>query len=277
MSCTLMVSVVSTAQAEEPSRLEKASTEARRETEKALKAAKEKQRQASAQLRQAEIKLKRATAETKKAAEDAVAAAKGAYESAEQAVLQAEQQVKLGVTKLHEAKGEAEAKVGELKSQAETAVAEVKAEAEATQEKAARTVHVMQAKAHELVRGAVGGTSENARRQAARRLAWRELASSVERPENVPPSVREELRRNAQRVARLRRIRALATERKETALIARAETLLARESIRHDKQLAALWTAARTKQSASERLKAAAPDDELEPLEEAAEEEEEQP
>jgi hypothetical protein len=281
MSCGL---VMSTARAEEPSRLEKAAQEARAEADKALKAAKEKQRQAGAQLKQAESKLKRASAETKQAAEEALESAKEAYASAEQAVLLAEREVRLGITKLHdrahahahEAKSEAQAKVSELKAHAETAVTEAKAEAAASQEKAERTVHVIQAKAHELVREAVGGTGENARRQAARRHAWRELSSNVDRPEDVPPSVREELRRNAQRIARLRRIRSLASERRETALIARTETLLARESMRHDKKLAALWAAARAKQSAIDRLKAA-PDDELDPPEEAAEEEEEQP
>jgi hypothetical protein len=124
------------------------------------------------------------------------------------------------------------------------------------------------------MQGAVGATGENARRRHARRMAWRQLSNQVERPQDVPPSVREELRRHAQRTARLKRIRTLANEKREAALVTRADTLLAREQQRHAKKLASLWSAMHAERG-TDRVKAAE-DDDQDPAEEPSEEEEEQ-
>jgi hypothetical protein len=157
----------------------------------------------------------------------------------------------------HDVTDEAAEKVGELKSEAEAAAAKAKAEAEG---------------AHEIMRDAVGATGESALRNVQRRSTWRELAKNVDRPENVPPNVREELRRHAQRIARLRRIRALASESNQPELVARADSLIAREDARHKRKLESFWTA--RDKLARERP---TPDDDHDPPEETAEEEEEQP
>jgi hypothetical protein len=136
------------------------------------------------------------------------------------------------------------------------------------------TVRNIEAKAHQIMQTAVGATGENARRRHARRMAWRQLSNQVERPQDVPPSVREELRRHAQRLARLQRIRALANEKKEPALVARADALIAREEQRHTTKLEVLWSAMHAQRGTS-RAKPAEEEDQ-DPGEEQAEEEEEQ-
>lgn len=250
MLLALTMSAVSAGAARaEESEAKKVVQKAREKADKALETAEEKTEQAIEKVKDAKDKVVRATAETKQAAEQA----------ADQVADKAEK---------------AAEKVSELTAEAEAAAEKAKTEAEVAAEEAGNTIRVMRARTHELVREAVGPTGDNARRNAVRRSAWRELARNVDHPDQVPPNVREELRRHAQRVARLRRIRTLASQRNDAALAARADVLIAREDARHKRKLETLW-AVRDKQRPS--AAAQAPEDDPDPPEETAEEEEEQP
>ncbi len=77
--------------------------------------------------------------------------------------------------------------------------------------------------------------------RAARRALWRSLGHADERPDDVPVPVRAELRKHAQRMARLQRIRTLAIGQKDQASAARTDKLFARELARHRAALAKLW------------------------------------
>ena len=61
-------------------------------------------------------------------------------------------------------------------------------------------------------------------------------------------AMRAELKRHARRVARLERIKALATEAKDTAIADRASKLLDKENARHDKWLTTAAATAQTTQ-----------------------------
>lgn len=212
---------------------------ARQRADEALDTAEQKTEQAVDKVKEAKRKVVEVAAETKQAAERAA--------------------------------DQAATKVGEIKTEAEAAAAKAKTEAEAAAHEAEGAIHMMRSRTHEIMRDAVGPTGENARRNATRRSAWRELAKNVDRPEQLPPNVREELRRHAQRIARLRRIRTLASDSKQTALVERTDALIAREEARHKRKLDTFW-AARGKQ-ARERP---TPDDDQDPPDETPEEEEEQ-
>jgi len=276
-------------------------------------AANDKLEAAQERLKAAELKLQAASAETKQAAQNAVDAAKRAVEAAgseagakaNQARSAVERLVgatgqKLGQAKdalgrakatatgeAHEARAEAHAatdkavasavdKANALKAGVEAATVEAKQEAQVAMEHADETVHRVQAVAHQVVSDAIGSTSKGARLRMARRAAWRWLAGDIDKPENLPPSVREELKRHAQRIARLQRIRVLANEKPDTALIKRADALIERENTRHQAKLQTLLAGAHAKRMTNDRIRTAA-EDEPDPAEETVEEEEEQP
>ena len=81
------------------------------------------------------------------------------------------------------------------------------------------------------------------RSQRARRIAWRGMMHRFKRPADIPPDIRNELRSHAQRLARLQRIRAVAQEKKDQAVLARADKLVALEQERHQKKMRTHWDA----------------------------------
>jgi len=260
-----------------------------RELQEAERTARQKLRDAEQQVKEAEQQLKSAAADAKQAAEKAVGDAKRALQAAKleasaagtrtiQAIraLQKEGKQSLDATletahaKAHAATDEVAGKAAEIKADVAQAAADARNEAEGAAQQAGETVRHMKGMVHQIARDAVGATGENVLRKQARRSAFRRLAGRVEQPRDVPPSVREELRRHAQRIARLRRIRFIATEQNDRESVARVDALVARENARHEKQLPQLW------ETAGKRLKGAE-DEEHDPADEAAEEEEEQP
>lgn len=265
---------VSTARAEDPK--DKSLTEQAREgAQKGVRELKEAQRSARDELKQAEQNVRDAERQLKDAAADAKEAAAKALSEAKEALERAKREVHAGA---HAATDEATGKAAELKADVAEAAVKARDKAEGAAEEAAAgamtTVRNIEAKAHQIMQTAVGATGENARRRHARRMAWRQLSNQVERPQDVPPGVREELRRHAQRLARLQRIRTLANEKKEPALVARTDALIAREEQRHTKKLAVLWSAMHA-QGGANRAKTSEEEDQ-DPREEQAEEEEEQ-
>lgn len=287
--------LVHTASAEDPK--DKSLTEQAREQaaarlrdlREAEKAAREKLREAEQKVKEAEQQLKSAAADAKHAAEKAVSDAKRALKAAEleasaagtrtmQAIraLQRDGKQNLDATletaqaKAHAATDKVAGKAAELKADVAEAAAQARDEAEGAAEQAGAEVKRVQGMVGEIARDALGASNEHALRKQARRSAWRRMSGRVERPRDVPPAVREELRRHAQRIARLRRIRLVATEQSDRDSVARVDKLVARENARHEKRLPALWDAAGARKGGGE-------DEEHDPAEEAAEDEEEQP
>jgi hypothetical protein len=281
---------VHTASAEEPK--DKSLTEQAREQgaarlrelREAEKAAREKLREAEQKVKEAEQQLKSAAADAKQAAEKAVSDAKRALQAAKleasaagTRTIQAVRALqKEGKATLETAEAKAQAttdkvagKAAELKADVVEAAAQARDEAEGAAEQAGAKVKHMQGLVGEIARDALGASNEQALRKQARRSAWRRMAGHVERPRDVPPAVREELRRHAQRIARLRRIRLVATEQSDRDSVARVDKLVARENERHEKRLPALWDAAGARKGGEA--------EEQDPAEEAAEDDEEQP
>jgi hypothetical protein len=219
-----------------------------RELREAERTARQKLREAEQQVKDAERQLKAAAADAKQAAEKAVSDAKRALQAAKleasaagtrtiQALREAQREGKQNLdttletahAKAHAATDAVAGKAAELKADVAQAAAQARNEAEGAAEQAGETVRHMQGMVHQIARDAVGATGEHVLRKQARRSAWRRFAGRVERPRDVPPAVREELRRHAQRIARLRRIRLVATEQNDRESVARVDALEARE------------------------------------------------
>lgn len=82
--------------------------------------------------------------------------------------------------------------------------------------------------------GAAKAKAADPAEREARRAKEREaLRSSIHGP--MTEAMKEELRRHARRVARIERIRALATDAKDKDATERADKLLAKENARHEK------------------------------------------
>lgn len=95
-------------------------------------------------------------------------------------------------------------------------------------------------KAREQVQSALPGSGQEARNERARyarRVAWHGLMNRVQGPSKIAPDVRQELRHHAHRMAMLRRIRALAGEKVDEAVVQRCDKLIAREEKRHQDKL----------------------------------------
>lgn len=85
-----------------------------------------------------------------------------------------------------------------------------------------------------LAKGKTDPMADRAERKNKQREAQREqLKSSLKGP--MTEAMRQELRRHAQRVARIERVKTLATEQKDKDATERADKLLAKENARHDK------------------------------------------
>lgn len=81
--------------------------------------------------------------------------------------------------------------------------------------------------------GTLKGKNDPAAREARRNTQREQLRTSIKGP--MTESMKQEIRRHAQRVARIERIKALAIEAKDKEVTERADKLLAKENARHDK------------------------------------------
>lgn len=81
--------------------------------------------------------------------------------------------------------------------------------------------------------GTLKGKNDPAAREARRNTQREKLRTSIKGP--MTESMKQEVRRHAQRVARIERIKALAIEAKDKEATERADKLLTKENARHDK------------------------------------------
>jgi hypothetical protein len=99
--------------------------------------------------------------------------------------------------------------------------------------------------AAETPQGASPGKADKAAEHAARKSAQHDAQRSELRLALHGPmdaAMKQELRRHAQRVARIERIKALALELKDKEVIERANKLLEKETARHQKWMATATT-----------------------------------
>jgi len=78
--------------------------------------------------------------------------------------------------------------------------------------------------------------------RSRRAAAWARLRrrAGVDRPSDIPPPMRAELRNHARRTARLSRVIQVALEAGDSDAVARAQALQEREDARHERRMAAL-------------------------------------
>jgi hypothetical protein len=79
--------------------------------------------------------------------------------------------------------------------------------------------------------------AERKKQREARRAEARDKAKAKWGDELKKPPVREELRRHVRRMARLARIKEIATEKKNDARVKKADELMERERARHQKRM----------------------------------------
>jgi hypothetical protein len=79
--------------------------------------------------------------------------------------------------------------------------------------------------------------AERKKQRESRRAEAREKAKAKWGDELKKPPVREELRRHVRRMARLARIKEVATEKKNDARVKKADELMERERARHQKRM----------------------------------------
>jgi len=209
--------------------------------------AKQKAKETAAQLRAERDKAKHALREAK---EEVLEASHEARDKAKQAAIEAKLETKHAV---HEAREEA-------------------------REKAHEAVDAVETQTHRALQGlraAIGGSDRAERVRHARKAAFEKVARRVKKPSDVPHKVREELRHHARRVARLARIRALAAEKPDPALVERSDALLKRENERHETKMSKLWATERPAANHA-AVPGSDPDDEGDPPDEIAEEAEEE-
>jgi hypothetical protein len=146
---------------------------------------------------------------------------------------------------------EAREQVQEAREQVKTAVDKAPDEARAAIEKArAEGREAMQQardamkEASDSLKQALPGVPANKERteraRYARRMAWHAMMHRLHRPSDIPPAMREELRHHARRMAKLTRIRSIATEKKDAAVTKRCDALITREQARHEAKMAQL-------------------------------------
>lgn len=103
---------------------------------------------------------------------------------------------------------------------------------------AAQEAEVKVEAAGERVREVAAEVGERLR--AARRAAFDGMDDRVDRPSDIPPPARAELKLHARRIAELQRIRSLAQQKGDLEAKQRSEELIAREHSRHDRRMGEL-------------------------------------
>jgi ElaB/YqjD/DUF883 family membrane-anchored ribosome-binding protein len=180
---------------------------------------------------------------------------------------QAHQKLEQAQQAVHEAREQAHQKLEQAKEAVHEARDKVEATGEHAEEGARNAVHDAQREAHEKLEQARSGLNDakrevlteahDALREAmgpelhdqrerarlTRRAAWKELHKHWRTPQEIPGEVRLELRTHAVRAAKLMRIRTLAAQQHDPKTVARTETLLAGEGMRHHARMAELISA----------------------------------
>jgi hypothetical protein len=124
---------------------------------------------------------------------------------------------------------------------------------------------------HQKVEQWLGPPEQRAERARERRRSeLRAMRSHFQRGADIPPPVREALRKHARRSARLLRIRVLAEAAGDKASIARCDQLIALERTRHHARMAQLLPKSSAAPGAAEPDEG--DEDEIAPEEEGAEE-----
>lgn len=174
-------------------------------------------------------------------------------EQAKQAVHEAREQAhqKLEQAKqvVHEARDEVEVSGKHAEESARGAVHDAQREAHEKLEQARAGLNEAKrevlTEAHEALRDAMGPQLHDQREHArlTRRAAWKELHKHWRTPQEIPGEIRLELRTHAVRAAKLMRIRTLAAEHHDPKTVARTESLLAAEGMRHHARMAELISA----------------------------------
>jgi chromosome segregation ATPase len=163
-----------------------------------------------------------------------------ALEQARQAMKEAHEQAREAMEKVPE---EARREMEQARAQMQKAHEQGKEaldEAKAAMDKARAQVDKAREQMKQALPGLPGTASQKDQARYARRVAWHALMNRVQKPSDVPPAAREELRHHAQRMAKLQRIHALAASKADKATIARCDKLLVREQARHQQKIAAL-------------------------------------
>jgi len=181
---------------------------------------------------------------------------------------------------LEGAKDKAKEAVKEAKDKAKEAVKEAKDKAkeavQSAKQDVAETKREVLEGAHEKLRETMGPKEHDRaeRARAARRTAWIGFRNRWRAPAEIPADMRVELRKHAVRVAKLTRIRSLASEKDDKPAVERADKLLTVERARHRAVIAKLMKAhpPQARPNAQEEE-----EDEEDPQEGAEEEEEEEP
>jgi hypothetical protein len=146
---------------------------------------------------------------------------------------------------------EARDQMQEARDQVKTAVDKAPDEARAAMEKARSEGREAMQQARDAMKeasdslkqalpGVPGNKERSERARYARRMAWHGMMHRLHRPSDIPPAMREELRHHARRMAKLTRIRAIATDKKDAAVTKRCDALITREQARHEAKMAQL-------------------------------------
>jgi hypothetical protein len=159
---------------------------------------------------------------------------------------------------LHERLDEARAHMKEARDQMQEAREQVKSAVDKAPDEARVAMEKARAEGREAVQqardamkdareslkqalpGMAGPKDRAERARYARRMAWHAMMHRVHRPSDIPPAMREELRHHARRMARLARIRAIASDKKDEAVTKRCDALITREQARHQAKMAQL-------------------------------------
>lgn len=205
--------------------------EARQKADAAMKDAKAAVDAAEAKMQAAREKMRAAVEQSRTGSEDA---AKAMREEAQKAMKEASEAVR-------KAREQAQQQAKAAMEQAREGMEQSREQVREQMQSAREEVRTKMEEAHAAMRGAIGAGDRGAIMKHTRRKLFLSMRPHVERPEDIPSAVRDELRTHARRMARLTRAREVAIEVKNDEAKTRSQQLMAREMVRHRQQLIALW------------------------------------
>jgi F0F1-type ATP synthase membrane subunit b/b' len=180
-------------------------------------------------LKEARAKAHEAMQDTRAALKDAREAMKDAREQAREAMAKVPKEAE---KEMQAAREEARDEMQKAREQGRDALDQAKAAVDKAREQMKQALP-----------GLPGSESRKDQARYARRVAWHSLMNRVQRPSELSPPVREELRHHAMRMAKLQRIHSIATLKGDKQAMARCDKLLVREQTRHKDKLAHLLPA----------------------------------
>jgi hypothetical protein len=186
---------------------------------------------------------------------------------------EARDQMKEARDQMKEARDQMKEAVDKAPDEARAAIEKARAEGREAMQQARDAMKDARDSLTQALPGA-GAKDRAERARYARRIAWHGLMHRLHRPSDIPPGMREELRHHARRMARLTRIRAIATDKKDQAVSRRCDALITREQARHEAKMTQLEKALPA--PSPTRAAANTHEDDEDPAEPEAPEEEEQ-